>query len=259
MRKTLFCAAAASILASAAIGCALADAPTRPPVKPTQIADEPGPQPARPARRVVRQQPPAPPPQAPPAVQQPPAPPPPPPSPWYFVVSAGALLTQDTSFNVLGITGRIDYGTGFHVLAGPGYRFNPWLAAELELGYIYVPVDSVTVNGLGTASADGRFHGFALFGNLVLTYPEWQWVKPYAGAGVGFVHLFDSDVTVAGVTVNTGSETEFAFQVKAGIDFRIAENVSLAPEYRFMWINTAGNGLGNTHSHAIGASLKFSF
>jgi opacity protein-like surface antigen len=115
------------------------------------------------------------------------------------------------------------------------------------------------VNGLGSVGVDGSLKGIAFFANVVLTYPEWTWIKPYVGGGIGLVHFFDSDVTVGGATVSTGSDTEFAFQAKAGVAFQITPTISIAPEYRFIWVNTSGNGIGNTHAHAIGASLKFSF
>ena len=230
---------------------------------PLQLADEPGTPPPR--RRVVRR---APPPQEPPppapAVSQPPPPPPPPPapSPWYILLSAGAAFPSDTDFSALGINGSINYGTGFHAFAGLGYRFTPWIAAELEAGYLHLPIDSVSLGGAGVA-IDGTARGFALFGNLVLTYPEWQWIKPYVAAGPGFVHRFSTDFTATsgGTTVrgDIGSETDFAVQAKAGIDFRLSERLSLAPEYRFHWINTSGNGLSNTQVHSIGASFKFNF
>jgi opacity protein-like surface antigen len=230
---------------------------------PLQLADEPGTPPPR-RRRVVRQPPPEepPPPQPQPVVQPPPRPPPPAPSPWYFLLSAGAAFPSDTDFNALGINGSIKYSTGFHAFGGVGYRFTPWIAAELELGYIHLPIDSISLPG-ATISVDGSVRGFALFGNLVLTYPEWQTIKPYIAAGPGFVHRFSTDftATAGGVTAtgDIGSATDFAVQAKAGIDFRLTERLSLAPEYRFHWINTAGDGLRNTHVHSVGASLKINF
>lgn len=229
---------------------------------PLQIADEPGTPPPR--RRVMRQAPPPPqdPPPPAPVVSQPPPPPPPAPSPWYALLSAGAAFPSDTSISALGVNGSINYDTGFHVFGGLGYRFTPWIAAELELGYMHLPVDSISLPG-ATVSVDGTVRGLALFGNLVLTYPEWHWVKPYLGGGPGFVHRFNTDFTATAggttVTGDIGSSTDFAAQAKAGIDFRLTENMSIAPEYRFHWINTSGDGVGNTHVHSVGASLKFRF
>jgi opacity protein-like surface antigen len=226
---------------------------------PLQLADQPGTPPPR--RRVVRHAPPEEPPPPAPVVQ--PAPPPPPaPSPWYFLLSAGAAFPSDTDFTALGLNGSINYSTGFHAFIGGGYRFTQWIAAELEVGYLHLPIDSISLAG-GTATIDGTAKGLALFGNLVLTYPEWQTIKPYIGAGPGFVHRFSTDFTATSggttVTGDLGSSTDFAAQAKAGIDFRLSESISIAPEYRFHWINTAGNGLSNTHVHSIGAGLKFNF
>lgn len=211
---------------------------------PLQLAD--GTAAPVPRRRVMRQEP----------------PPPPAVSPWYVLLSAGAAFPANTRFSALGIGGSLDYDTGFHVFGGIGYRFSRWLAAELELGYLHLPIDGISLPG-ATVSVDGTARGLALFGNLVLTYPEWHWIKPYIAGGPGFVHRFGTDFTATAggttVTGNLGSATDFALQAKAGIDLRLTDSMSIAPEYRFHWINTSGDGVGNTHVHSVGASLKFNF
>jgi opacity protein-like surface antigen len=224
-----------------------------------QLADEPGTPPPR--RRVVRQEPPPEPPPQPQPVYQPP-PPPPPPSPWYFLLSAGAAFPRDTDFSVAGVAGSINYSTGFHVFGGVGYQFTPWIAVELEAGYLHLPIDGAQVGGVAV-NIDGSVRAVAGFASLKLTYPEWHYMRPYIAAGPGVVHRFSTDftATVGGATVtgDIGSETDFAAQGKAGIALRLTETIWLAPEYRFIWINTKGNGLNNTHVHSVGASLKITF
>jgi opacity protein-like surface antigen len=219
----------------------------------------------RPRPRVMQQEEVAPPPVSPAAQPRPPAPYTPPPpgiSPWYVNLSAGALFPQNTSLTAGPFTGNISYGTGFHGFVGLGYQFNPWLAGELEVGYLRMPIDSISLGG-ATATIDGRIHGLGFFANAVLSMPDWQVIRPYIAGGPGFVHRFGSDFTATGggVTVNgdIGSSTDFAVQAKAGIDLRLSERFSVAPEYRYMWVNTSGNGLGNTNIHAVGASFKIRF
>lgn len=204
------------------------------------------------------------PPPEPPVYANPAAPPSPPSvsSPWYWNLSAGAAFPQNTRLDAGPFTGSVNYGTGFHAFIGGGYRFNPWLAGEMEVGYLHLPVDRVSLGG-ASASVDGTLHGVAAFANVILRWPEWGAISPYIGGGPGFVHTFSSDFTATsgGTTVSgdIGSRTDFALQAKAGIDVRLSETVSIGPEYRYFWVNTEGDGLGNTNIHAVGATLKFRF
>jgi opacity protein-like surface antigen len=225
-----------------------------------QLADEPGTPPPR--RRVVRQQPPPqePPPPPPPMVVQPP-PPPPPLSPWYATAFLGANWASNVNWNVGARSGNIQYDTGISAFVGAGYRFTPWLSAELEVGYLYLPIKHAPLNGSGAVI--DTTHGLALFASGVLTYPEFQYMRPYIGGGAGFVYRLSTDFTTTNAgavqTGDVGSELDFAVQGKAGISFRINENVWIGPEYRYHWINSRGNGIGNHHVHSVGGTLKINF
>ncbi|MGH7005237.1 MAG: porin family protein [Alphaproteobacteria bacterium] len=179
-------------------------------------------------------------------------------SPWYVSIAGAAAFPNNTNFTVGPFAGNIDYDTGFHGFVGLGYRVTPWISAELEVGYLYLPVDRISA-GAASASVDGNLRGLAAFGNAVLTYPNLPYMTPYIAGGAGMVHRFETDVTVAGVSGTLDSGTDFAAQAKAGIDFRLTQSMSIAPEYRYMFINTSGDGLSNTHIHSIGASFKIRF
>ncbi len=179
-------------------------------------------------------------------------------SPWYITLSGAAAFPENTRFDVFGASGKIEYGTGLTAFLALGYRFNPWLSAEIEAGYLRLPFDKISV-GSASVDVDGRLHALAGFGNIVLTVPDWGTVTPYVAAGAGVVHRFSSDVSVGGINASLGSETDFAAQGKVGVSFRLSQHISLAPEYRYLWINTSGDGLRNTHVHTIGAQLKFNY
>ncbi len=215
--------------------------------------------PVRPARPA----PVPPPPPPPPPVVAPVPPPPPAISPWYFMVSGGAVIWNDPDFSSGSFTGQLNTGTGGYVLAGVGYRFLPWLAAELELGWIQIPISGGTINSTAISLDDATINGFALFGNLVVSIPlGWSGVTPYLGGGIGFVAAGDNSftATVGGTSVSgtAGGGTNFAMQAKVGVDIRLAPWISIAPEYRFIWVD-GGSGSSNTYGNAFGASLKFTF
>ena len=60
-------------------------------------------------------------------------------------------------------------------------------------------------------------------------------------------------------TGDVGNDLDFAIQGKVGVGFRISETAWIGPEYRYHWINSRGNGLGNHQIHSLGGTLKFSF
>jgi opacity protein-like surface antigen len=196
--------------------------------------------------------------------QQPPAR-----SPWYLTVSAGALMAPDTGFTTtvqgLGVDAKASWKTGFGFLGGAGYRIWDWLAVEAELGLIRISVDQGSAqisNGLAfpRQRVDATLRGFAFFANGVGSWRLSDMLVPYAGAGLGFVRYDAEDVVVAGAVVASApSATNFAFQIKAGLGIELGPNFTLAPEYRFIWIDKSSNGLDSMKLHWLGANLKFNF
>jgi opacity protein-like surface antigen len=200
------------------------------------------------------------------AAQQPP---PPAASPWYVTVSGGAAFAANSTYTTnvagLGVNADVSWSTGYGFLAGPGYRVLDWLRVEGELGYLNIPTNSASAtlsNGtlFPRTRVDATLRGFAIFANGVLDWRASAMFVPYAGAGLGLVHYFSSDVGVPGVTVDRArSATNFALQVKAGLGVTLTPNIVLAPEYRFIWIDRSSNGLGSVSIHWIGASLRYHF
>jgi opacity protein-like surface antigen len=257
--KLFVLSAAASVVGAGLATPGIAEPGSRPLHNSVQLADEPGTPPRRVQRRVVREEPPPPPPQPQPVFQPPP--PPPPPSPWYGIAFLGANFPNDVNWSVGPLTGNIQYDAGITAFIGAGYRFTPWISAELEVGYLYMPIKHAPLNGSGAVI--DTTHALALFVSAVLTYPEWQYIRPYIGGGAGFAYRFGTDFTTtnAGTTISgdIGNELDFAAQGKAGIAFRLSETLWIGPEYRYHFINSKGGGLGNHHIHSVGATLKFSF
>jgi opacity protein-like surface antigen len=130
----------------------------------------------------------------------------------------------------------------------------------------------------GVVLGEGDLAGVLIFANAVLTWPVADWIAPYVGAGVGgFFSTDDSDFIVsraarAGRRDNPGhaprvftrdgddGDFSFAFQVKAGVDFRLWPGITIGPEYRFTWIDRDSGGSDDSiHIHAVGATVKFNF
>jgi opacity protein-like surface antigen len=167
-------------------------------------------------------------------------PPPPARSPWYVTVAGGALLAPNTGFETsaagLGVAADVNWGTGFGALAGVGYRVLDWLRVEGEVGYVRIPVDSASArlsNGLQfpSTAVDATLKGFAFFANGIADWRMGGPFVPYAGVGLGLVNYISSSISVPGVAVaipDSHSATNFAFQVKSGLDVALSPSLVLA-------------------------------
>jgi opacity protein-like surface antigen len=137
------------------------------------------------------------------------------------------------------------------------------LRLELEVSY-----RSQDVNGLRLLDGDGTTENLNLSGNFNtlagMANAFWEFVdfpnrrvKPYIGAGVGFVTAFP-DFTIDGVAVNTDDhESSLAYQWIVGANYKLERQTDLFLEYRYFRADslnlntditpatTTGNGSGN--------------
>ena len=74
--------------------------------------------------------------------------------------------------------------------------------------------------------------------NLIARYPTGRF-HPYLGAGAGcaYVKITDADYSYMGSsfgTITGGSDTVFAYQVMAGLDFDITKNIIIGMSYKYL-------------------------
>jgi len=132
----------------------------------------------------------------------------------------------------------IDTNTGFGVSGAVGYRFSD-ARVELEVGYNYNDVDSITVNDL-EASVDGSVDTWQFFVNGYYDIPTNSRFRPYVGGGVGLSILSANDVSTVvpplGEVSLDDSSTSFVFQLKAGVGYDFSENFNAFVGYRLYGI-----------------------
>ena len=123
------------------------------------------------------------------------------------------------------------FGVKFGGIAPPPTNF---LSAELEYSYLNPNIDRTELVTAGTdysaLEGDIKLHNFML--NIILKYPEGR-IHPYAGFGIG-ASYFDLSVTTTsnldGVNYSerrSVDDTVFAWQVLAGIDIDLTDNLLL--------------------------------
>ncbi len=136
---------------------------------------------------------------------------------------------------------RMKWGPGLAVHGGFREEFTSWLAAELEGGILWFEADSVTGTGGEEWMGDVTLLETPVLLNLVFQVPLKGRFTPFAGAGAGAVFSWlDLDERLPGeggtsVRVEESSvETELAYQVFAGLRFRISAEGDISLTYRYL-------------------------
>jgi len=108
------------------------------------------------------------------------------------------------------------------------YNFTSYLASEIEVGYTEMDDEFESLK-FGEASY------VPLLVNLKARYPEGN-INPfiYAGLGVAFADYEEEQwVKDLGASLDVG--TGFAYQIGAGIDVFIADNIALYTKLGYLW------------------------
>jgi opacity protein-like surface antigen len=154
----------------------------------------------------------------------------------YVRFDLGATFPEDGRLNTFGnfrAGNKVQYDTGFAMDAAVGYAFNPWIAAELEVGWRWNNISHVS----GFVLDDTTFSQVPFLANVVLQYPlPGTPVVPYIGGGVGgAVTIFDTDRFSNGAVTVVGSEADvvFAYQVFAGLRFQFNPWMSVGLGYKY--------------------------
>lgn len=167
---------------------------------------------------------------------------------WYVGVFGGGNWGSDHAFAVETaptvsadtLVWDTEAETGFVVGGAVGLHLNQFmdgLRAEVEVAYRENSVDGVfassvgTIPGIGTLEVDQS--SFAVLANLWYDFNVGG-ITPYVGGGIGWA---ESQVEGNQVTIVTRpfdfSNSGFAWQLGAGINFDISPNVVLGLGYRY--------------------------
>ncbi|MDD2899429.1 MAG: outer membrane beta-barrel protein [Desulfuromonadaceae bacterium] len=85
----------------------------------------------------------------------------------------------------------------------------------------------------GSFAGGGTVKSESLLLNFIGVYHDDTCVSPYAGFGAGAARIEASNLLVTGHLLSSGSDDVFAYQLVAGVDFRLTDHFSLDLGYRF--------------------------
>ncbi len=185
--------------------------------------------------------------------------------PVYFGIFGGAVFPQDMTWtsNATGVSAdlSLDNSGMFGVKVGFILPQARMLALEVEYNHMFnQTIPSQVVTGVRES---GDVYLDNLMFNVLLRYPEGR-IHPFIGAGIGgsSMNINNTESTPGGVVLNVASESQsaFAWQFLAGINFEIAPNLSAEVTYRYFGTNPNFTAIDVDYkAQAVTAGLNFHF
>jgi opacity protein-like surface antigen len=157
---------------------------------------------------------------------------------FYLKPHVALSIVQDNDFAQSGVaapgaTGDGSYDSGFATGLAFGYRYGNGFSAEIDWEYRRNDNDLVVFSD-GTRFGEGDIASNTLYLNGYYTFAESLGrVRPYVGAGLGWVQEIDLDLETGGVETSYSSDGDIAWQLMAGIEAPLARNWRLQGEVRY--------------------------
>jgi len=153
-----------------------------------------------------------------------------------FDARLSAVLQEQTLNENL----KLEMSPGFSAHGGFGERFLPWLSGEIEGGFYYNDVDTISQGSVAMPHFGGTLMQVPIMLNAVFHLPEDRRWVPFAGAGVGArLTWFNADGVIfqgkegAVEVEDSSTEVSFAYQLFAGLRLNLQDDSLVALIYRF--------------------------
>lgn len=185
----------------------------------------------------------------------------------YGEFRGGGLFVADSDVAVSGTPGRhtADFDAGFAIAGAVGYRFDRHLRAEVEAGYQQAEVGDLVIPGVGNLRGQWDMGVVTVLANAIWDMDYWDALAvPYVGAGIGLGYAILDSRPDAALEVDASSP-EMAWNVLAGLRFRLFENTLLSMGYRYLGMTdpdfsrSAGRVAAEYSSHEIFAGIGYEF
>jgi opacity protein-like surface antigen len=161
------------------------------------------------------------------------------------------------------------FDTSFDLFATLGYRFSNFFRLEGEFNYSSFNLSRIEVAGLLTP-AQGSLQTYSGLVNFIadIDLPGLRnVVVPYVGGGIGYTSVAAANLTAPGFTTINETIGSFAYQVKAGLAFRVDRQATIDLGYRFLstsdlnFPDNQGNRIGTSpfSTNAVDLSFRYNF
>ena len=176
----------------------------------------------------------------------------------YVGISAGYLGVSDLDGDVSGTDVDVEYDDGFAIGLQLGFKQWVW-RAEAEFEYGRSGYENGEISGVNF-DIDGDFDIFRWTASI---YYDFDGILtkfiPYFGGGLGAAYVDVDEVTVGAVTVEGDDEVYFTAHGEAGVSFEINPELDIVPAYRFIYVDTGGNGFDDDTAHLFKLGLRYAF
>jgi opacity protein-like surface antigen len=171
---------------------------------------------------------------------------------FYVGVHGGGVFLPEADTGVTNsgqptIDAELERDPGWLAGAAAGYAWHGGFALEGEVTYRESRLDKIALLGM-ELGLDGDEHSYAALANAYYRFDTGSSVTPYLGAGVGAAVLtLDAEAENGGAFDD--SETVFAYQAMAGIDYALTPHLAFGLEYRYFAtpdIELSDSQAGNT-------------
>ena len=155
---------------------------------------------------------------------------------WYLDFGVGLAVLQDSDLEAGTVTGELGIDIGGGLTIAGGYRFDDGLRADVEFGYQTNDINNLTVSFLGLSASANASGDVTTLSYMVNGYYDIPFgiadLTPYIGVGFGLAAV-EADLTVLGVNA-TSEDTVLAYQLSAGLRYKLSTNVDLRAGYRML-------------------------
>jgi opacity protein-like surface antigen len=168
-------------------------------------------------------------------------------------------------------SGKFEFDAGYSVAALGGYKINPYVAAEAEIGYASFDYNKVTGNFTatnggssatvsGSAKLDGSVDSVIGLARGIVSPLGDRPIRPLIGGGVGFASTSEKINKIGTTAVSASTDhTDLALEGTVGLEADIGLSTTLGARYRYMWINSGNEGLDNFAAHNMVGTLAYKF
>jgi len=174
----------------------------------------------------------------------------------YVSGNFGVVLAEDSHVSDNFDRGKISYDAGAVATVAVGYADGNGLRLEGELGSRYNEMDDFSLAGYGSVNIDGDVTVGSLMANVFYDFDPRGKVSPFIGAGAGFANI-EADIDHFG----SDDDFVFAYQLAAGISFKVIERMSIDVQYRyFSTEDPEFDGIDAEYAtHNIMGGVRFNF
>jgi len=155
----------------------------------------------------------------------------------YFAGYLGLNVSNDQAFSEITTSnsGDFELDRAPSFAGALGIRLSNQLRMEAELSYRNAGLANVAISGVGSLNTGGEIESTMLFANAYYDFDVPWSVQPFIGAGLGYAwHAGKFSDQTAQLANVSGKDSNFIWNVAAGMKYRMRPDLALTGGYRYM-------------------------